>query len=406
MATKYPEIFAALAADFPDVKWREGKGRTQYPYVTARQVMNRLDDVLGPENWWDDYTANEHSVLCRLTIALPDGARVSKQDAGGYRGMEDSGDDEKAGHSGAFKRAAVKFGVARLLYGDGAPEYRGQEAYTPCLPNPQVLHEPAPRSEMEQFKSLVSEPAPQIPDEPRSLLPPPEGQTKGQKLAGWCARHKHVERASALAWSNYKRRVEELADDQADAIYRILEAAKPVADFKPRESQGAANENGNPVNFGWPHHGSALYAWSKNLEQAFGVSVIKAIDAQFAAGREGGFPRTFKEWTPEQVQAAAVFAAKLVKVLPGYDGQFDRHVPDLAALKEELIGRVMVLSGHHGTKSPTFGQINQICQRHSAALDLGGQLLDDVEQCEDDSLLRAVLDSVNKDIADAEKFSF
>ena len=53
--------------------------------------MNRLDNVLGPENWWDEYVPGENSVLCRLTVRLPDGSTLTKADAGGYAGMADSG---------------------------------------------------------------------------------------------------------------------------------------------------------------------------------------------------------------------------------------------------------------------------------------------------------------------------
>ena len=122
--TKYPDLFAALAAPFEpeEVKVRSQSSR-QLHYVTARTVMNRLDNVLGPENWWDEYVPNENSVLCRLTIRMPDGTSLTKADAGGYAGMSDSGDDDKSGYSDAFKRAAVKFGVARYLYRDGVPTY-------------------------------------------------------------------------------------------------------------------------------------------------------------------------------------------------------------------------------------------------------------------------------------------
>lgn len=122
--TQYPDIFAALAAPFAsnEVKVRLQTGR-QLHYVTARTVMNRLDSILGPENWWDSYQPLEHSVLCTLTIRLPDGSTLSKSDAGGYAGMSDQGDDDKSGYSDAFKRAAVKFGVARYLYRDGVPEF-------------------------------------------------------------------------------------------------------------------------------------------------------------------------------------------------------------------------------------------------------------------------------------------
>ena len=124
MGTKYPEIFDALAAKFaPEEVKQRPQGRIQLSYVTARTVMNRLDEVLGPENWQDEYNGGENGVLCKLSIRLPDGSWLTKCDVGGYAGMADSGDDEKSGHSDAFKRAAVKFGVARYLYKDGVPTF-------------------------------------------------------------------------------------------------------------------------------------------------------------------------------------------------------------------------------------------------------------------------------------------
>lgn len=122
--TIFPDLFAALAAPFEahEVKARETAGRKMH-YITARTAMNRLDDVLGPENWSDEYVPHENSVLCRLTIKLPDGSALTKADAGGYAGMSDQGDDDKSGYSDSFKRAAVKFGVARYLYRDGVPSF-------------------------------------------------------------------------------------------------------------------------------------------------------------------------------------------------------------------------------------------------------------------------------------------
>ena len=124
VSTAHPDLFARLSAPFTgaEIKHRP-QGRRQLSYITARTVMNRLDTVLGPENWWDEYAPSESSVLCRLTIRLPDGSTLTKSDAGGYAGMADSGDDDKSGYSDAFKRAAVKFGVGRHLYGDGVPQY-------------------------------------------------------------------------------------------------------------------------------------------------------------------------------------------------------------------------------------------------------------------------------------------
>ncbi|MFO0961251.1 MAG: Rad52/Rad22 family DNA repair protein [Isosphaeraceae bacterium] len=143
--TQYPDLFAALAAPFEsqEVKSRQAPGGRPFLYVTARTVMNRLDNVLGPENWWDSYTPQENSVLCCLTVRLPDGQILSKSDAGGYAGMADQGDDEKSAFSDAFKRAAIKFGVGRYLYRDGVPLFAREAAPVP-VQQPQAEPAPAP----------------------------------------------------------------------------------------------------------------------------------------------------------------------------------------------------------------------------------------------------------------------
>jgi hypothetical protein len=124
MPTQYPDLFAALAAPFAphEVKSRDHNGR-HLLYITARTAMNRLDEILGPENWTDSYVASETSVLCLLTIRLPDGTAITKCDAGGHAGMKSQEDDEKSAYSDAFKRACVKFGVGRYLYRDGVPGF-------------------------------------------------------------------------------------------------------------------------------------------------------------------------------------------------------------------------------------------------------------------------------------------
>jgi hypothetical protein len=60
--------------------------------------------------------------VCRLSIRLPNGEVLTKEDAGGYPDMKGASadeDSEKGGFSDAFKRSSVKFGVTRYLYGDG-----------------------------------------------------------------------------------------------------------------------------------------------------------------------------------------------------------------------------------------------------------------------------------------------
>jgi len=149
MGTKYPELFAALAAPIPPelVKFRPQAGR-QLSYITARTAMIRLDEVLGPENWWDEYLPMENSVLCRLSIRLPDpdGTVVTKADAGGYAGMSDSGDDDKSGYSDAFKRACVKFGIARELYRDGSAHF-GADGEAPRSETPKETNPAKPSAQ-------------------------------------------------------------------------------------------------------------------------------------------------------------------------------------------------------------------------------------------------------------------
>ena len=130
MGTAFPEFFSALAADFhpSEVRSKPGRGRDVFYYVTARTVMNRLDEVAGPENWWAKYLPGEHGVLCQLTIRLPDGREITKENLGAKAGMQDAGDDDKSGVSDALKRAAVEWGIARYLYRDGVPDYAGVPA--------------------------------------------------------------------------------------------------------------------------------------------------------------------------------------------------------------------------------------------------------------------------------------
>lgn len=123
------EIFEQLAEPFHPkrVHWRVGKvydggnGRL-LAYLDARDVMERLDAVLGNQYWGDQYDETPSGrVICRLSIVLPlpNGKmlEVTKSDGAGSTGFE----GEKGGISDAFKRAAVKFGVGRYLYSVEAP---------------------------------------------------------------------------------------------------------------------------------------------------------------------------------------------------------------------------------------------------------------------------------------------
>jgi len=85
-------------------------------YVDARYVMDRLDDVVGPENWsTDQQMLVDGSVVTRLTIRVRDGSDshyVTKSDVGVPSTIEPM----KGAFSDSFKRAAVHWGIGRDLY--------------------------------------------------------------------------------------------------------------------------------------------------------------------------------------------------------------------------------------------------------------------------------------------------
>lgn len=135
-------IQSGLSAEFPreSVHWRvQGKpyerngkySAMALPYIDARDVMDRLDDVCGPHGWQSEITETQSGrVLCRLGV-LCDGQWVWKTDGAGGTQVE----AEKGGISDALKRAAVSWGVGRYLYRLDSPwvaclvNVRGDKTY-------------------------------------------------------------------------------------------------------------------------------------------------------------------------------------------------------------------------------------------------------------------------------------
>ena len=84
-------------------------------YVDARYVMDVLDNVVGSENWENEYIEIKGRIFCKLTIQLPSGRSISKMDCGTETDIE----AEKGAVSEALKRVAVLFGIGRELYSMG-----------------------------------------------------------------------------------------------------------------------------------------------------------------------------------------------------------------------------------------------------------------------------------------------
>jgi hypothetical protein len=168
------EILHGLAEPFDadEVRWKpqivSGNRAMAIAYVSARTVMDRLDDVLGAQNWRDEYQClPDGNVVCMLSLRL-DGEWLSKSDVGGPSEQPDSGDRMKSAFSEALKRPAVKWSVGRYLYRlssqwcDYDP-HKKQFLRTPSLPRWALpvreakatpVQAPAPRVTAEQVREV------------------------------------------------------------------------------------------------------------------------------------------------------------------------------------------------------------------------------------------------------------
>jgi hypothetical protein len=80
-------------------------------YITARDVQNRLDGVVGPGNW-----STSHRVL-DLDTAIVECRLVAREEIGYPNSVEDPEDEAlKSSFSASLKRCAVTLGVGRWLY--------------------------------------------------------------------------------------------------------------------------------------------------------------------------------------------------------------------------------------------------------------------------------------------------
>ena len=97
---------------------------TALAYVTNRAIQQRLDDVVGPENWKNEFREwHGGSTLCGIGIRVREKAGcescgllpaewVTKWDGADDTHMEAT----KGGLSDSMKRAAVQWGIGRYLY--------------------------------------------------------------------------------------------------------------------------------------------------------------------------------------------------------------------------------------------------------------------------------------------------
>lgn len=131
------DIFKRLSAPFPasEVQWKAGSvsdcgcWTIPIPFLTARSIQRRLDEVLGPMNWNNRFTevvtGNRLAAIRCAISARVEGEWNTKED-GAH--VDTSGRVEfliKGAYSDSEKRAAVQWGIGRYLYSLQLP-------YVPC----------------------------------------------------------------------------------------------------------------------------------------------------------------------------------------------------------------------------------------------------------------------------------
>lgn len=81
-------------------------------YVTNRAIMDRLDSVVGPGGWQNEFiTGPNGGILCSISI------KVGEEWIKKWDGAENTNIDAvKGGLSGSMKRAGVQWGIGRYLY--------------------------------------------------------------------------------------------------------------------------------------------------------------------------------------------------------------------------------------------------------------------------------------------------
>lgn len=99
------------------ISWRVGattkdkKKAIPLAYIDARDVMERLDEVCGMENWQCRYSHANGKTIAEIGIRI-NGEWVWKANGAGDTQVE----AEKGAISDAMKRAAVLWGIGRYLY--------------------------------------------------------------------------------------------------------------------------------------------------------------------------------------------------------------------------------------------------------------------------------------------------
>jgi hypothetical protein len=271
-------ITAALAVPFEpkDVKFKPQMVKNNrclaMAYVDARLIQDRLDEVLGVENWEDGYKIlTDGSVMCRLRCKLGD-RWITKTDVGSPSEQPDVGDRLKAAFSDALKRAAVKFGIGRYLY---------------RLSAQWVDYDPVK-------KQIV-----QPPQLPAFAIPKSKAQAKAAP--------------SGFVATEPKKEAPKIATPQAAEKPQPPKSDPPKADVPPAPSRVETPKTEAQKATGLPVNGQELHRRLRDYDAKLAAQKLCQTGALLAhvtqAGVKAGFTANMSDWTGEAIP----FAVETVK---------------------------------------------------------------------------------------------
>jgi hypothetical protein len=274
-------LTAALAAPFEpkDVKFKpqmvKGTRCLAMAYIDARLIQDRLDDVLGAENWEDAFKLlPDGSVMCRLRLKLGD-RWITKTDVGSPSEQPDSGDRLKAAVSDALKRAAVKFGIGRYLY---------------RLPAAWVDYDPVK-------KQIV-----QPPQLPSFAIPKSKGQTQQAKPSGFVATPQMAKVETPPVPAQAARTEAPQAPKGETPKLEAPKATPPkVESPKAEQHKPEAPKVEAPKGTGLPINGQELHRRLRDYDAKLAAQKLCQTGALLAhvtqAGVKAGYVANMSEWT-------------------------------------------------------------------------------------------------------------
>lgn len=234
--------FNKLKDEMP-FKWRvqsqNDYGAQCVAYVDSRQVQDKLDDVVGTENWQSDYKVVNSNLYAGVAIRHPETKEwVWKWDCG----TESNTEKEKGEASDAFKRAAVKWGIGRFLYNKKlqkveVKKHKNGKLY-PCDDKGTILWDgdaltnyinSRKDSPPKRYQKPKEEPTYNTPDKPQwsDTIKERASKVKKEGLTGSAALVRYIEDFNKKNETSYKSIQEFKTDELLDKLITFVEEEPP-----------------------------------------------------------------------------------------------------------------------------------------------------------------------------------